>query len=170
MKKTFLLSAALFTAFAASAQSLKPGLWEMTGRMMGNPEMEAQIAEMQKQLAAMPPAQRQMMESMMPKGMSSGGMTTQACLTKEMLERGSFSTQQGGECKTTMGARSGKTQKVSFTCSKPPSTGEGTITYTSDSAYTMKMHVTSENGPMDVSANGKWLGADCGSVKPAPVK
>ena len=49
-----LLSLAL-AAPLAWAQSTKPGLWEIQHKMGGSPEMDKAMAEMQKQLAAMPP-------------------------------------------------------------------------------------------------------------------
>ena len=60
-----LFSALLVCATAASAQSIKPGLWEMQHKMGGNPQIDQAMAQMQKQMAAMSPAQRKQMEAMM---------------------------------------------------------------------------------------------------------
>jgi hypothetical protein len=77
----------------ASAQSLKPGLWESTNKTSfgGDSAMAAQMAQAQQQMANMPPEQRKMMEDMMKsRGMSmnvaggGAGMTVKYCLTKEM--------------------------------------------------------------------------------------
>ena len=43
---------------AAPAQTLKPGLWEISNKAGGNPQMDQAMAQMQQQLAAMPPEQR----------------------------------------------------------------------------------------------------------------
>ena len=47
---------------------------------------------------------------------------------------------------------------------------EGDVTFVSPEAYTMRMAVTTqtEGRPetVNLDASGKWLGADCGSVKP----
>jgi hypothetical protein len=44
------------------------------------------------------------------------------------------------------------------------------VTYLSDTAYKMNMKVTSPQagkaGTMTMDANAKWLGADCGNIKP----
>jgi hypothetical protein len=163
-------------AAAASAQDLKPGLWEVTSKMKSaSGEMEQANAEMQAQLAGMPPEQRKMMESMMAKQgvkLGAGGpgaMTVKTCMTKEMVERNELPAQQG-KCKTTTEPRAGNVVKMKFTCTDPPSSGEGVYTFVSPEAYTSKLVVrTSASGKpetMSMDASGKWLGADCGNVKP----
>ena len=170
----FALAAASF-AVNASAQNLKPGLWEVTNKMGGSGEMGAAMAQMQKEMANMPPEQRKMMEEMMAKqGMKMGaggpgGMSTRMCMTKEMAERNEVPAGQG-DCKTTTQQRSGNTTKFAVKCNNPPSTGEGQYTMVSPEAYTMKMTVRTsvEGKPQTVTmdGSGKWLGADCGTLKP----
>ena len=164
--------AAACTALGASAQNLKPGLWEVQHRMKGNPEMERQMEEARKQIAAMPPEQRKQMESMMTgRGiqMGMGGNAVRMCLTKEMVERNEIPAQQG-DCRMTNQQRSGNTLKVNFTCTHPPSSGESQMTFNSPESYTMRTTATSSiEGrveKMTVEGTGKWLGADCGSLKP----
>lgn len=177
MKMQHLIAAAL-VAFAstAGAQTLKPGLWEITNKMQtGSGQMEQQMAQMQQQMANMPPDQRKMMEEMMAqRGMKMGaggpgGTSMKMCMTKEMVERNEIPAQQG-DCKTTQQSRSGNTMKMAFTCTNPPSSGEGHVTFTSSEAYSMKMQVntTMQGKPekIHMDGSGKWLGADCGSVKP----
>lgn len=175
-RHALLLSLTLL-ACGAGAQTLKPGLWEVTHKtqMGGHPKGDDAMAKMEKQLASMPPEQRKKVEAMMAKNGSSmaaapgGGMTVKVCMTKEMVERQEFPSQQG-DCKTTSQSRSGNTLKMVFACTKPPSTGESQITFVNAEAYTMKMAVTSTAGgapqKIDMEGSGKWLGADCGSVKP----
>ncbi|MBG9388571.1 DUF3617 domain-containing protein [Caenimonas aquaedulcis] len=178
MKRFSLLATLLFAAAAlpAAAQSLKPGLWEITSRMQsGSGEMEQKMAQMQQQLASMPPDQRKMMEEAMAQrgmkmgGGGPGGMTLQMCMTREMVERNEIPSQKG-DCKTTQQSRSGNTMKMAFACTNPPSSGEGTMTFTSPEAYSTKMTVntTVQGKPekMNMESSGKWLAADCGSVKP----
>jgi hypothetical protein len=51
---------------SASAQSMKPGLWEHSFTMKSQSgKMEQGMAEMQQQIAAMPPEKRKQMEQMM---------------------------------------------------------------------------------------------------------
>ncbi len=170
-----LVSAALVCAVSGvAAQTMKPGLWEITNKMSSDSAaMNKEMAAMQKEMANMPADQRKMMESMMAKqgvGMGAGGaMTAKVCLTQEMVERNEVGAQQG-DCQHTRSARSGNTMKFSFVCAKPPSSGEGEVTFVSPQAYTMKMMVSNgakgKTEKMNMDASGKFLSADCGTVKP----
>ena len=66
--------------------------------------------------------------------------------------------------------RVGNTMKFSFSCTRPPSSGEGEVTFDSPQAYQSRIQVkTSAAGKADQMAmrsQGKWLSADCGNVKP----
>lgn len=165
-------------AAPATAQTMKPGLWEITNKMGGDmgAKMAAAQAQMQKQLAAMPPEQRKQMEKMMAQqgvgmspGAAGGGMAARVCISKEMAARNEPPAQQG-DCKQENLQRSGKTTKFKFTCSKPPSSGEGEVTMHSPESYTMKMNMTSQAKgkpeQMTMEAQGKWLSNDCGNLKP----
>ncbi len=172
-----LFSALLVCTTAASAQSIKPGLWEMQHKMGGNPQMDQAMAQMQKQMAAMTPAQRKQMEAMMgqqgvsmPSPGTGGGMAMKVCITPEMAARSELPSQSEGQCTSKVTSRSGNTLKMAFTCQNPPSSGEGTYTFSGDTAYTMKMVMTTtrQGKPesMTMDGQGKWLSADCGAVKP----
>lgn len=160
----------------SAAQTLKPGLWQIANRMQGGSiDMERATQQMEQQMAKMKPEQRRMMEEMLAKqGVKTGpgglGLASvQTCMTKEMVERNEMPAQHG-DCKTTQYQRSGNTVNIAYTCARPPSSGEGTLVIHNPEAYTMKMAITrkgaakSETVHMDVT--GKWLKADCGSVKP----
>ena len=169
----------LGVASSALAQSTKPGLWEIETRMGGNPQMDQAMAQMQQQMANMPPAQRKMMEDMMAQqGVNlgvgkGGGMTVKMCITPEMAARQEMPNPSDGDCKTQIGPRTGDTMKMSFVCTDPPSSGEGTYTFRGDTGYDMKMRVkTRHDGkPMNTTMEGKgrWLGADCGKVRPVAL-
>ena len=179
MRIPFVVAAAVLAAacLPAGAQSLKPGLWEISNKMKGSAEMDRAMAQMQQQLASMPPDQRKQMEDMMAqRGMrmapsAGGGMTVQMCMTKEMAERNDVPMQDG--CTMTKQQRSGNTMKMAFNCTKPPSSGEGEFTFMGAEAYKshMVVNTTAKGKPetMQMDGTGKWLGADCGSVKPIVV-
>jgi hypothetical protein len=180
MRTSFLLAAAVLAGacLPAGAQQLKPGLWEISNKMKGSAEMDKAMADMQAQMAAMPPDQRKQMEAMMAQrgvrmapGGAGGGMTMQMCMTKEMAERNDVPMQEG--CTMTKQQRSGNTMKMAYTCTRPPSSGEGEFTFLGPEAYKTHMVInTSAKGKpetMEMDGAGKWLGADCGSVKPVPV-
>jgi hypothetical protein len=173
----FVTLAVLGSALGVNAQTMKPGLWEISHKMQGGSgDLGAKMAAAQEQMAKMPPEQRKMMEDMMAKqgvtmgaGGPAGGMTLKICMTKEMAERDEVPAGQG-DCTSTKSPRVGNTMKIAFTCTKPPSSGEGQITFNGSDAYAMKMTVnTAVKGQpqkMDMESSGKFLGADCGAIKP----
>ncbi len=174
---TALLFGALAFSAAAQAQSIKPGLWEMNQKVGGSAQMDQSMAQMQQQMANMPPAQRKQMEDMLAKqGMSmpspgaGGGMVMKVCITPEMAAKQDMPMQNEGDCTSTVTSRSASALKMSFVCKNPPSTGEGTYTFSGDTAYTMKMvmNTTHKGKPQTVTMDGqgKWVAAACGAVKP----
>ena len=161
----------------AHAQTTKPGLWEINQKMGGNAEMDQAMAQMQQQMAGMSAAEKKMMQDMMakqgvamPTPSSGGGMAMKVCITPEMAARQDMPVQADGECTTTITSRSTTTLKMNFVCNNPPSSGEGTYAFSSDTAYTMKMLMksTHQGKPMSTTLDGqgKWLSASCGAVKP----
>lgn len=174
---TALLFGALAFSAAAQAQSIKPGLWEMNQKMGGSAETDQAMAQMQKQMAGMSPAERKMMQDMLAKqGMSmptmgaGGGMAMKVCITPEMAAKQDMPMQNEGDCTSTVTSRSASALKMTFVCKNPPSTGEGTYTFSGDTAYTMKMvmNTTQKGKPQTTTMDGqgKWLSAACGAVKP----
>jgi hypothetical protein len=163
-------------ALPAGAQDLKPGLWELNNKVgSADGQMNAAMAEMQKQLAGMPPEQRQAMQQMMERnGMqmqigAGGALTTRICMTKEMIQRKEFPVHEG-DCKQKVTPLSAKRMKVAFSCTNPPTSGEGEMTLDSDTSYRAKMHIKGTDGgrqqAVDMDVSGKWLGADCGKLRP----
>lgn len=90
-------------------------------------------------------------------------------MTKEMAEHDAIPAGRG-DCKTSQQQRSGNTMKMSFTCTNPPSTGESQVTFDGAGSYSSKTTVTTTTHgkpeTMTMEGSGKWLSADCGSVKP----
>lgn len=179
MKSRFAIAttiALLSSAWHANAQTMKPGLWEITSQMQGGSgEMAKAMAEAQKEMANMPPEQRKMMQDMMAKqgiqmGTAGGaGMSIKVCMTQEMVARNEVATQKS-DCTNNYSPRSGNSMKFSFQCPNPPSKGEGVVTFNGSDAYSVKMtNSTVVNGKpekIDMQSSGKWLAADCGSIKP----
>lgn len=176
MKKTAMILLCLAT-LPATAQTLKPGLWELNNRIASaSPETMAVMAAAQQQMANMPPEQRAAMEQMMARhGVNmnlgdNGGVKITYCLTREMAEKQDLPTGQPGQCSTTRSPVPGG-MNVSFHCTKPPSNGNGQVIFNGDAGFSMRMNVNSSaHGKpqnMVVEGSGRWLGADCGSVAPA---
>jgi hypothetical protein len=161
---------------AASAQSTKTGLWEISSKLEGasKPEMSKLMAEAQKQMAALPPEQRKMMQDMMAKqGMnmsikSDGSTVMKVCITPEMANRPPIEQQK--DCTYNYPARSGNTQRFSFQCTLPPTSGEGEINFSGADDYAGKMKITTtEKGKKEtfnMTTAGKFLSSNCGAIKP----
>lgn len=177
MKPQYVPVAIMFitASCCASAQTMKPGLWEVNNKMQADGKMGQDMAKSQQRMAKMSPEKRKMVQDMMAKQgvtMGDGGpgaIGTKVCMTKEMVERNETPSQKD-DCKQNASPRSGNTMKISFNCSNPPSSGEGQITFVSPEAYTMNMTMNrvAEGKPQKVNmeATGKWLSADCGAIKP----
>jgi hypothetical protein len=146
-------------------------------QMMSPEAHNARMVQMQKQMASMPPEQRKAMEQAMNMGanmrIGSDGTTIKVCITQEMIDRKGWMGKADGKCTHTVSPAVGNTQKFGFTCTEPPSNGEGTVTFLSKTSYNSSMKISSvRNGqPESISFEGssKFLGADCGSVKPLPM-
>lgn len=176
LSRTLPSLALLTLCLPGNAQSLKAGLWEHTVTTKSQSgELEKAMAETQKELAAMPPAQRKQMEQMMAGrgvGMSPKANTMKVCVTKEDSER-MLMPRQDGQCTQQAIQRTAGTVKVKFSCKgNPPTSGESELTLQGDTGYTGKTRInTVSNGKpeqLSMDQSGKWLGADCGTVKPLP--
>jgi TolA-binding protein len=180
-KSAVLLGAVLGLAIlsTAHAQSSKPGLWEhSTTVKTGSGQLEQQMAQMQRELAAMPADQRKMMEQMMAQqgmslpGMGQGGATAHRyCMTPEEAARSDIPSHDE-DCKYTVLSRSANKLRMSFVCTDEGNTkGEGEVTFASSTAYsgkfTMTTRIDGKPERMEMSQTGKWLSADCGKIRPA---
>ena len=161
-------------ASGAHAQTQSPGLWEHTFKLTSQGgETENAQAQVQAQLAAMPPEQRRKIEALMKnRGVTTGaqGTTAKFCLSKEQAAKPA-EPQMAGDCKQTGVTRSGNVMRYKFACIAPQRvSGEGQVIYAGDKAYTGKSTmVTQVDGrpqQMNMDMTGQWLGADCGDVKP----
>lgn len=162
-----LLLCSLLSASAAAwaAGQMKPGLWEMTMK-----------SDAMKNMPKIPPEQMEQMRKMgvnVPQ-MIDGGMVTKVCITKQMAESNQAPGMEKNDagCQSRNYQRSGNTYSVDIVCNGPDMKGEGKAkgTFAGDSSFTSTydfkgtMHGQPVNQRHDTS--GKWLGADCGSVKP----
>lgn len=157
---------------ASAQQKMRPGLWEYHISMKSQSgQMEAAMADMLQAMAEMPPAQRKQMEQMLAQqgvSLGSNGQTVKVCITKEQAEADHIPQQEG--CTQNVQRIDANTMKVSFTCKggpdQPPSSGEGTVSFQSATAYTGKFRLKtqSEGKPeqIDMEQSGKWLSDSCG--------
>ncbi len=168
---------------SALAQKLAPGLWEMTMQMPqspGGPDLGAAMAQMQEQLAKMPPEQRKQVEAMLAQqGIGAPALKPGAapgqppalrvCISKEASARGDMP-DPDGRCRQDNLKRSGNKVSFNFSCTNPPATGSGEYVFTGDRAYTGRMQMNTERAgkplSMEMQLSGRFIAADCGDVKP----
>ncbi len=171
---------ALLALPVQAQQRPAPGLWEhqMT---MGGPggQVAPEMAEMQRQMAAMPAEQRKQMEAMMAaRGIQLGaaggtGITVKHCLTPEQAARDELP-QHDPNCRQTRMERSGNRIRFAFACTgRPGGSGEGEFVMHGDKAYDGRMTMLAAAGApgdaprqVEMSMKARWLAADCGGVAP----
>lgn len=166
---------------AAPAPPLMPGLWQTTSKVdFGQSELGKAMAMMQQQMATLSPEQRQAMQAMMSKHgagqlppmhmTGDGSVAMTVCITREMIDKSLVPMPTQGNCTQTSTPIVGGAMKTTFACTNPPSSGEARFQFTGGKAYSMTMNTTSTvNGQpqaLAVDGSGRWIGADCGGVKP----
>lgn len=179
---TTLLSLAVLATVPAAAQSIKPGLWDInssgpvgsTGNARFTPQ---QIAIAKDLLAAMPDAQRQQMEAAMAQAgagdvkLTDNGVSLKQCISKEQAADYSNLIIREGSCTVQRTPVVAGVSNFTMSCTNPAASGSGSVRFQGDSAYTLDMTTTTNiNGQAltnKLAATGKWLGADCGGIKPA---
>lgn len=169
---TLLITLAFGSGNAASS-SLRPGMWEYTTTVKTQSgEMEKAMAQMEQQMAMLPPEQRKMMEqTMAAQGVakSSKPNTYQICVTKEDAQKGLIPSSDP-QCRQKIVRKSGNTVWFTYTCKgNPPTKGEGTYTLIGDNAYkgTMKVRtmVNGKTETVEMVTKGKWLSKECKTLK-----
>jgi hypothetical protein len=179
-RKTFnlvsLAGLALVAGTAADGANLtlhvNTGLWEVTStaKSSGMPAMSENM------IAQLPPAQRAKIEASMRSAMARAEQphTTKSCITQKDLDRPfhGMESRAGVTCKETVVSSSWTSEVVHSVCTGPHQTMDSTATFQAPSPAAMQGEVDlnmNEHGhPIStkVSISGRWLGADCGSVKP----
>ena len=162
-----------------SAEKMKPGLWEHSFTMKSKTgDVEKGLEQMKKAMAKMTPEQRKMMEDMMAKqgmGMSDKGTSVKVCISKEQAENLEIPQNQEDNCEQEILKRTPNSIKIKFTCTgESNSTGEGEFTLVNSTSYVGKAIVDIESkgnkDRLNMDQKGKWLSADCGSIKPIKNK
>ena len=163
-----LAALALAPAVRADAPPIKPGLWEI------RIEREGGAAQPGERLKNLSPERRARIEAMMKeKGLAIGpGGTDRACLDKETLDPSHW--QVRSSCKTEYGARSASAWKWRTVCSQPESVTTGEAAFANAENYTVtttsKMTLRGQERTTHRVVTAKWLGADCGGLKPLDLK
>jgi hypothetical protein len=155
----------------AAAQSIQPGLWEISSQNMQVDGQELPgMQTMLEQLKNMPSGQRQMMEQMMAEqGMQLGDKGVRVCMSKAQVEAEQIPLQdpQSG-CSQEITERSAQSWKFRFNC--PQAQGQGEARFLSDKEFVTKVDSTfstdagQQSGSME--SHARWISADCGTLQP----
>jgi hypothetical protein len=170
-----LLSSVALAAVAAGqlpVPPVKPGLWEATmtsldadGHEMPRPEQRA-MARMS------PEARARMADAMKARGVSmpDANGATKVCLTREIFESGRWQQMASDSGCTSKYSTSGSTWKFHSSCTTFKSESDGETVFNGTESYRTKVTTTATvAGKTNTSTRivqAKWLGADCGDVKP----
>jgi predicted regulator of amino acid metabolism with ACT domain len=150
--------------------NIKPGLWEVTN----SPQVTGDMPISEDQLAKMSPEQRARVEAMMKQGMASANKTRvyKDCMTPEKIARGfDIAKEEGKSCKRKIVSSTANELQLHDECD-----GENRKTVSDvhfqvkgSTAMTGQINVIITSGAktmkVDSKVQGKWLAADCGSVK-----
>jgi hypothetical protein len=166
--RTAALAACLAPALAAAqTPPIKPGLWEVQGDRQVDGKPAAARSDAIKNL---PPDVRARIEAtMMQKGMAVGsGGASQVCLTKESLDAGRW--QNSSSCRTDYGARTASSWKWHSVCEQAGAVIDGEAVFANAESYTVNTSSTrtfrGETKTTKMTIRAKWVGADCGDLKP----
>lgn len=159
------LSLSSVSVAASAAGHIKPGLWGMTVKsdaMKNMPKISAEQMEQMRKLGINIPQ------------MTDGGMVTKVCVSKQMAERDQppVAAQKESGCQTRNFRRGGGGYSADIVCDGPMMQGEGKVkgSFSGDESFASiyDFKGTAQGRPISQhqESSGRWLGADCGDVKP----
>jgi hypothetical protein len=157
-------------AQAQTAPAIKQGLWQVHSER----EVDGQktpMPDVSERLKNMPPEARKQIEDMMKqRGVDmAGGGDMKICLSKDALDPGQWQRQQGN-CTTDYRSRTSSAWTWHTSCREPASETDGEARFTGPESYTVKLATTmtlqGETRTTRMILNSKWLGPDCGDLKP----
>lgn len=149
--------------------NVKPGLWEMNidSEGSGAAPIPPDV------LARMSPEQRAKVEAAIEHAMAPRHSVVKRCITQADIDKGfdEMAQRGGGKCTHTVTSSTSTLRTGSFTCTGRENTS-GTYRFEARSPESVAANwdVTVSNGGNSMRVKnvieGRWLGADCGSVKP----
>jgi len=174
-----LVGATMLVAHAAQETAhlnVKLGLWEM----MMNPKISGDVPSIpEEQLQNMTPEQRAKVQAAMQGMMANLGKPKRMkeCMTPERLAKG-FNTgaEDGNNCKTTVVKNSGSEFESTQQCSDAQGNRQSKLRISALSSDHIQGSVHSDMSrggkgmTFDATVEGKWLGADCGTVKDVEIE
>lgn len=168
------LAAALFLPTFASAQTVDPapGLWEFRHHLesTGASSLPAEIAKLAASIHELPPQLRVVVEQQLAAvglGVGQGG-ALRICVSPERAREGLIREgQTEGSCTFTDVRRQGNRLSGKVACSTPPSQGTFEGTVHTPEHVTAQAALAGNQGNIDLSAEARYVAADCGALAPA---
>ena len=161
---------------------VKPGLWEnTTTSQISGLQMPSNMPQLTPdQLSHLPPDQRARVEAMMKGGPGAPQTNTmKACITAEQLSKPLLDNGDKS-CTYKMTGSSSSNQNIHMECTRGNSTMAGDLTLNRVDSEHLKgealMKMTGDastkgsmgqNMTVKISFSNRWLGSDCGDVKPS---
>jgi hypothetical protein len=104
-----------------------------------------------------------------------GAIVNRICITPEMAARSELPQEQGSkDCRTGAPRQQGGSYTADIVCDGPNMKGKGTVkaSFGGGESFSSSTDFNGRAGGQPVHnhsvTSGKWLGADCGSVRPVP--
>jgi hypothetical protein len=163
------LAASLVFTAAHAAGNMKPGLWEITTQ-----------SDAMQRMPKIPPEQIERMRKMgveVPQ-MQNGGIVSKVCITPEMAQRDQWpqAAQNAHDCTTGAPQAQGNAYTADIVCKGPNIKGKGTLkaSFADSTSFSSSSSFNGTAGGQPIkdhsTTSGKWLSADCGTVKPVAQK
>jgi len=155
------------------APPVKSGLWETRMSALDAEGHEVAPPEPAPLSKMAPEARARMADAMKARGLSmpDASGATKACFTKETFESDTWQQMASDAgCTTKYSTRSSATWKWHSSCTSLNSESDGEVVFNSPESYRVKVTTTAMvMGKPNTSTRivqAKWLGPDCGDVKP----
>lgn len=150
----------------AATLDVRTGLWEVTssGETTGVPPVPPEV------LARMTPEQRAAMTAAI--GNAGKPETIRSCITNKTLQRGlNFDRPDRGDCHRTVLQNTSRQVDVRMECTgEQKASGTFQIQATDRQTISGRLDMVVGSGPNPMTIKrvlqGRWLGSDCGNVKP----
>jgi Protein of unknown function (DUF3617) len=163
--------AAVLPALAADNApfKVKPGLWEVTS----DSERSGALPIPPEALERMTPDQRAKLEAAMQQSMGPRHRVTKHCITQADIDKGfeRMGEMDRAQCTRTVTASASTVRAGTFTCTGMEN-ASGTYRFEAKSTesvvgtWNATLNNSGKTMTMKNALQGKWLGADCGDVKP----
>jgi len=174
----FMLSVCVPALAQSPVINVRTGLWEVTSERtsQGMPQMPKTMPQLPPEvLAAMPPAQRKQIENAMKTTRSNigGSSVKKSCVTRETLARGlTLGEKSDSSCKRTVRTQSPSKWEMQEICTDARGQHVVHVRYEAPTPATINgtVNITMNEGGRKMSMknvmHGRWIGPDCGDVKP----